>query len=147
MWGLLTILTDREIGYAALGMGALCGYAVVFCTKGRKGLPLQVIAAAASVAGILVGKYITFWHFFNKALAEEYGKDASAGLFDLDTVSVFFQNIGDTLGGFDILWVILAVGVAWRIPKATEIVVKRKTRARITKPAAPAPPAESGASG
>ncbi len=119
-WGLIVILTGYVIGYMAWGIGLLSGFAVVLFSHGQKGIPLQVIAVVASVMGIVVGKYTTFFHFVRKAVAKEHGDAIAANVSFLSekTVQVFAQNIGSMLSGFDILWVSLAVITAWRIPKA-----------------------------
>jgi hypothetical protein len=119
-WGLIVILTGYVIGYMAWGIGLLSGFAVVLFSRGQRGIPLQVIAVIASVMGIVVGKYTTFFHFVRKAVAKEHGDAIAANVSFMSekTVQVFAQNIGSMLSGFDILWVLLAVVTAWRIPKA-----------------------------
>ncbi|MBI5779758.1 MAG: hypothetical protein HZA49_09940 [Planctomycetes bacterium] len=128
IWGLMVILTNYEIGYAAIGVGVLAGYGVYFAS-GKKGGPvLQILASASSIIGVLIGKYITFYHFFRKGATEaakEQGIDPTKltellnqfTLFSGNMISSFIENIGSVLGGFDILWVILAVSAAYKIPK------------------------------
>ncbi len=120
LWGLVVILTGYVIGYMALGIGLLSGFAVVLFSRGQRGLPLQVIAVAGSLLGIVIGKYTTFFHFLKKAVANQHGEAVAAkvSLFSEKTVQVFALNIGSMLSAFDILWVFLAVITAWRIPKA-----------------------------
>jgi hypothetical protein len=121
IWALIVILTGYVIGYMALGIGLLCGYAVVLFSKGGKGVPLQVVAVLSSVLGIVIGKYGTFFHFLKKAVAKQHGEAVAANvsLFSEKVLQVFVYNIGSRLSGFDILWVLLAVITAWSIPKAT----------------------------
>ncbi len=45
LWGLIVSLTGYVIGYMALGIGLLCGYAVVLFSRGGKGMPLQVVCS------------------------------------------------------------------------------------------------------
>ncbi len=119
LWGLIVILTGYVIGYMALGIGLLSGFAVVIFSRGQRGLPLQVIAVAGSVLGIVIGKYTSFFHFVKKAMANQHGEAVAANvsLFSEKTIRVFALNIGSMLSAFDILWVFLAVITAWRIPK------------------------------
>jgi len=127
LWGLIVILTNYEIGYMALGVGFLCGYGVVIFSKGRRGTPMQMIAIVFSLVGILIGKYVTFFHFYKQAVAEGYGSEAASGvsLFSGDMLSTFMQAFGSLVSGFDLLWVALAVFTAWRIPKGLGLKVKK----------------------
>ena len=122
IWAGIVIWTDREIGYIALGVGALCGLGVVLFTGGKKGFPLQVIAAVTSVLGILIGKYGFFHHYFQQALLqEENGAEVAAeyGLFSSNMMQAFAESLPEMMGGYDLLWVGLAVFTAWSIPKAS----------------------------
>lgn len=120
IWALIVILTGYVIGYMALGIGLLSGYAVVLFSRGGKGMPFQVVAVLSSVLGIAIGKYSTFFHLVKKAVAKQHGEAAAANVSFLSekVLQVFVHNIGSMLSGFDILWVFLAVITAWRIPKA-----------------------------
>lgn len=120
LWGLIVFLTGYVIGYMALGIGLLSGFGVLLFTGRQRGTPLQVIAVGGSILGIVIGKYTTFFHFLKKAVASHHGDVAAANvsLFSERTVQVFAQNIGSMVSGFDILWVLLAVVTAWKIPKA-----------------------------
>ncbi|OGP52837.1 MAG: hypothetical protein A2Y65_07955 [Deltaproteobacteria bacterium RBG_13_52_11] len=119
IWGLIVIVTNYEIGFMALGIGGLCGFAVLLFSKGKRGLPLQVIAVFSSILGIFVGKYFFFFHYLKETLAKEYGVAVASNLsiFSQEVIQFFLDHIELTLSGFDILWVILAVITAWRIPK------------------------------
>jgi hypothetical protein len=46
-------------------------------------------------------------------------------MFSEKVIQFFAENIGSMVGGFDILWVILAVITAWRIPKGLGINISR----------------------
>lgn len=126
IWGLIVILTKYEIGYMAWGIGVLAGVAVVYLSGGKKGFPLQLIATLSSVAGIAFGKYITFFHFFKEGIAGEYGTEAAAkvSILSASLLQIFVENAAELLGGFDVLWVVLAVITAWRIPRGNGIVLE-----------------------
>ena len=119
IWGGIVILTNYEIGFMATGIGLLCGFAVTFFTE-KKGLPLQIIAVLASLAGILVGKYFTFFSILKDYVTTELGQAAAGqvGIFSGDVVSLFFESFGGLLSAYDILWLVLAVIAAWSIPRA-----------------------------
>jgi hypothetical protein len=120
IWGFIVILTGYVIGYMAWGIGLLSGYAVVFFSRGGKGIPLQVIAVLSGILGIVIGKYATFFHFAKKAVAKQHGEAVAANVSFLSekVLHLFLRNIGSMVSGFDILWVFLAVITAWRVPKA-----------------------------
>lgn len=125
IWGLIVIATNYEIGYLAIGVGIVAGYGVYFASGKKGGAILQILASVSSIVGILIGKYVTFYHFFRQGATEaakEQGVDPTEllnqfTLFSGNMISSFIKNIGSMLGGFDILWVILAVGAAYKIPK------------------------------
>lgn len=119
LWGLLVIYTEHEYGMAALGLGFIAGAAVALFSRGVKGVSLQVIAVGASLLGIIIGKYFTFYHFLKQAIASESDVNAAANvnLFSIGLIQMFFKNISAMVSGYDILWVLLAVATAWSIPK------------------------------
>lgn len=123
VWGGIVIFSGYEIGFVAWGVGLLAGLAVVKASQGKKGTPLQVIAVLSSLAGILFGKYVIFNHFLKQYLQEEIGAEAAAEVPFLSATmaSVFFESLPEMVGGFDLLWVALAVVTAWQIPKGMGI--------------------------
>lgn len=127
IWGVIVIATGYVIGYMALGIGIICGFAVVLCSKGRKGIPLQVIAVLSSVLGIFIGKYFTFYHYLKEMVAKEYGAEVASNIaiFSENAIQFFIENIASMVSGFDIVWVVLAVITAWRIPRGIGIKISR----------------------
>lgn len=123
VWAGIVIATDYEVGFVAWGIGTMCGYAVILASGGRKGTPLQIIAVLGSVLGILIGKYFTFFYFLKQAVEKEYGTDAAANvsIFSEQVMQYFAEQLSNMLGGYDLLWVVLAVITAWSIPKASGI--------------------------
>jgi len=123
VWGVISLVTEREIGIIAWAIGWLTGYAVVLFAGKRKGLPLQLVAVITAILGIAVGKYVTFIYQLKDAIAESYGAEIAAELspFSEEAVRQFFENIQQVVGGYDILWVVLAVATAWGIPKGLGI--------------------------
>jgi acyl carrier protein len=122
IWGLIVIATDYEIGYMATGIGLLTGFAVVFFS-GKKGLILQIIAVVSALVGIVVGKYITFYAILKDYVASEYGQAAAqqVSILSSELIDFFFESIGDLASPYDILWIILAIVAAWRIPRGLGI--------------------------
>jgi hypothetical protein len=119
IWGLIAGKTGYEIGFLAWGIGVLSGFAVVIASGGKKGFPLQVIAVAASILGILIGKYFTFYFVLKDVISEQISAEAAAevSLLSGATVNFFFENLSAMSSVWDILWVILAFGSAWAIAR------------------------------
>lgn len=115
-WGWLAKTTDKEYGYAAIAVGLLCGWAILLFTRGKKSRQLQITAAVCSLIGIFLGKYTSFFFQIKDYIIQKYGAQAA----DISPVSgkvfgVFLQNVNTMVGGYDILWVLLAVWSAWGI--------------------------------
>jgi hypothetical protein len=120
VWGLVAGKVGFEIGFLATGIGVLCGGAVVLASGGKRGSSLQVIAVIGSTLGIFIGKYFTFYFILREMVAEELGPEAVGqfSLLSLGTIRSFFANIGLMGSGFEVIWIILAMVAAWRIPRA-----------------------------
>ena len=123
VWGGLVVWTGYEIGYVAWGVGVVSGMAVVLFAGGRKGMPLQALAVVSSLLGIAIGKYVTFYHLLKEQVSDEFGVEAAQliSIASSPVLSFFGENFSVLLGGFDILWVLLAVMTAWHIPKGMGI--------------------------
>ncbi len=116
-WGYLVKSIDTELGIAAIGVGILAGFGVALLARGKRGAPLQVIAALAAALGILWGKYFGFVLVARDLLREEFGVGSDAlPLFSGDTFSLFTATFSELFGGFDVAWIAFAVYTAWRIP-------------------------------
>lgn len=127
VWGLVVSLTGYEIGYMATGIGALSGISIVLFAGGKKGMPLQIIAVISSLLGIIIGKYISFFYFLKELIAKKHGVELinAANNMSLITKTAikYFIDHGfiAMVGGFDVLWIILAIIAAWNIPKSLGI--------------------------
>ncbi|HET7011563.1 MAG TPA: hypothetical protein VFI11_12380 [Anaerolineales bacterium] len=119
LWGIIVILTKYEIGYMATGVGLLTGYATARVAQAR-GRPLQIIAVVAALAGIFIGKYLSFFAAVKEVVLQDYGSVAASQVMvvDPELFVVFLQSLGELVSPYDLLWVILAVLAAWRIPAA-----------------------------
>lgn len=124
VWAAIAIWTGYEIGYVAWGVGLLCGMGVVMLSQGQRGLPLQIVAVAASVLGIVIGKYGVYQHFLQESLVGvENGAAVAAefGLFSAGMIQLFMADLPEMTGLYDYLWFGLAVYSAWSIPKAASL--------------------------
>ena len=108
-WGLIVKSTDYEIGFAAWGIGFLTGLAVLTATRGARGLPLQVIAIACALLGIVLGKYLAFvW------VLQEGANGLNISVFSSNAFNLFRRNLDIVFDWIDLLWVGFAVYTAWR---------------------------------
>ena len=122
VWGLVIVETDYEVGFLAWGLGFVSGYAVLTFTRGARGTELQLIAAAGGVLGIVIGKYVAYVHFFQDFVRAQLGDDVASRVsyFDTQIVRFFLDDFTSLLSGFDIVWAVLAVATAWRIPRVVQ---------------------------
>ena len=56
VWAGITYVTGYEVGYVAIGVGALCGWACV--QVGGRGQQLAITAGVFALVAILCGKYV-----------------------------------------------------------------------------------------
>lgn len=116
-WGFLVRSIDTELGIAAIGVGILAGFGVALLARGKRGVPLQVIAAVTAALGIVWGKYFAFVLVGRDLLRERFGVGSEAlPLFSTDTFSLFTETFAEIFSGFDVAWIAFAVYTAWRIP-------------------------------
>lgn len=123
VWGAIAHFGNMEVGWVAIGVGWLCGVAVVWAAGGKKGFPLQAVAVACSILGLVIGKYLTLYFALKAYLVEKGNTEAAEqlGLFSWKMLEIFQAGIVNMVNGFDLLWVALAVYTAWNIPKSTGI--------------------------
>jgi hypothetical protein len=109
LWAAIAVITDLEVGYVAVLVGALTGIGVRF--GARAPAPgLQVLAAALALAGLVAAKYaIVAW-----VVSRELGMSP----FDPAIARMFGDLFGELLSPFDALWAFLAIGAAYRVPAA-----------------------------
>lgn len=110
LWGMLVHATSGQFGIAAWGVGLLCGYAVRLLSQSR-GMPFQVIAALSALLGMAVGKYTVFYLWIASG-------ESGISPFSPDVLRLFFTSLPEAFSGFDVLWVLFAVGAAWGVPRA-----------------------------
>lgn len=120
IWAGIAIVADLEIGYVAIGVGALAGWGVVMGTNGTRGLPFQGIAVAAALFGLFVGKYLAAVYFYREVLIEDYGLAAvnqvGIGPLFADVFEFFPDYLSLSFEIIDIVFVVVAIIAAWGIP-------------------------------
>lgn len=69
VWAGISIVTNYEIGYVAIGVGAACGFGAALGARERAGAVSGIIAVLIAVVSILGGKYFAVAHFANEYVA------------------------------------------------------------------------------
>jgi len=117
LWGGIAILTGLEIGFAAVGVGAACGFGVLLFSKGETSSIHQFIASGSAIFGILIGKYFVAYLWVKEIIAQELGPETAANMsvFSMKLFGDYLANLGEFLDVYDILWLVLAIGAAWKI--------------------------------
>lgn len=119
VWALIVRESEYELGIVAWGIGLVTGLAVLMLGRGRRGLPLQVVAVVAALVGIAIGKYLAYVWVGQEILEAEFGSAAAAeiGVFSTETMRFFVEDLDQILTAWDALWVGLAAYTAWRVPR------------------------------
>lgn len=122
VWAAIAVATNFEVGYVAVLVGFLAGYGVKLGARDKRGGGLPVLAAGLSVVGLVAAKYFIFAWF-----AVEGARKAGVGIGYIDPILLgkFFDFLPRMLSAFDLLWVILAIGAAYRAPASPKIRVVR----------------------
>lgn len=121
-WTLMVVITDLEIGYAAIGVGFATGYGVLLGARRRKGMPLQWIAVGCALLGLLLGKYFTLVH----AIVTHAKPEDGLSWFDSRLPALFVAMLPQMLDPFDALWAVIALRGAWRIPAPMKVRIGRR---------------------
>lgn len=74
VWFFIEIATEMVIGYVALGVGFVIGWAVIFGSGKKRGLGLKVISAVLTLVTIYGASYFSTIHLSNKELSNLLGK-------------------------------------------------------------------------
>ncbi len=115
-WAFIGVVTNAEIGYVAVGVGFLAGFCALLGAGGRKGTPIQTVAVFCAILGLVLGKYFSIAYFVKQQVPD-------LSYFDPRMVDFFVQFLPKTLSPFDALWAFLALGIAWRMAKPTEVAI------------------------
>jgi hypothetical protein len=118
VWAVIAVVTGLAIGYVAVGVGWLAGLGVLHGARGRRGRALQGLAVGCATLGLLFGKYFIVAHAVREMAA---GQGVAVSYVDPRLLGVFAEVLPKTLSPFDALWLFLALGVAWGIPRRTEV--------------------------
>ncbi len=79
LWAVITVTTEYQIGFMAIGVGLLVGFAVRYFGKGTT-QPFGIVGAVLSLAGCVVGNLFTIFGFISIQESMELTQVASAVL-------------------------------------------------------------------
>src|SRR4051812_49328129 len=118
-WVVVALVTESEVGYMATIVGVLAGSAVHFSVRKypvelstHDSVRLRIIAAANTLGGLVVGKYLIF--------DLEHG-GFSPGVMQSRMPAYFLRMLPGSTTAFDAVWVILAVGAAWTLTRMSQL--------------------------
>jgi hypothetical protein len=121
VWYFFAILTGYQIGYIALGVGFIIGWAVIFGSGKKRGPVLQVISAAITLATLFISEYFMTMYYYrqylleNKAQFPDYnGEIFFLSPFDPEVLSSMISPMGLLIWGIGIYF-------AYSIPKSRAI--------------------------
>jgi hypothetical protein len=99
------------------GLGLFSGYAILLVSQ-KRGTLFQVLAAISAVSAIVIGKYYAYSDVIKSMVNEEFGSASSSAVSHFSTLMVdsLIADFSLVFGGFDLIWVGLAILTAWRIP-------------------------------
>jgi hypothetical protein len=121
-WSLIGIATNLVVGYVAVLVGFLAGLGVKLGAGAARGKPLQLLAAGLAIVGLGAAKYMMVAYYVVKAAADH---GSTVSYFDSRILSIFGKVFTETLSPFDALWLFLAIGAAYRVPKARPVRFER----------------------
>ena len=107
IWATITIVTEFQVGYMALGVGYLAGFGVKTMGKGID-RPFQYLGGALSLAGCMVGNLAVIIIM----VSGEIGLPV-AELVSRLTPSIVFEIYKDTFDFMDLLFYALAISVGY----------------------------------
>ena len=117
----MAVAADQEFRIVALLIALGCSATIMFCSLGGRGRPFQLLACAATLIGILIGKSGVAWHLTRLTREAEgvaVDPDSWTNLPEL-LAEVFARHLPQTFSVSDLLWILLALITAWKIPGAT----------------------------
>jgi hypothetical protein len=125
LWAAIIVVTEREIGFAAVGIGWAVAHAMRLASGGRRGPRLQKTAVGCSLLGLLLGKFFFVAHAMREMTENAPHRPANFHLsyFDPRMFGFFARVFPHMLTIYDALWLFLALSAAWRILKPARVVL------------------------
>ena len=122
IWAAIVVATNFEVGYVAVLVGFLSGYGVKLGAGKGRGQGLQVAAAFMAVAGLVLAKYFIFAYMVSSSMS---AKGQAIAWYDPRLLQMFPKMIVALSTPFDLLWILIAVSAAYRVPSPTQVALVR----------------------
>ena len=109
LWAVITVATNFQIGFMAVGVGFLVGYAIRVAGKGLSPT-FGYVGAILALFGCLLGNYLTIIGFV--------AKDADMGVFELLTlipVDVVIDAMIENFSAIDLLFYGIAIYEGYKL--------------------------------
>jgi hypothetical protein len=125
LWAAIIVMTEREIGFAAVGVGWAVARAMRRASGGRRGTRLQLAAIGCSLLGLLLGKFFFVAHAMREMTenAPDRPPNFHLSYFDPRMFKFFVRVFPHMLTIYDALWLFLALAAAWHILKPARVVL------------------------
>ena len=121
IWYFFSILTGYQIGYIAIGVGFLIGWAVVFGSGKKRGAVLQILSAVITLVTLFISEYFMTLYYFrqymlknNSEFPDYNGEMFFVSPFEPDVLSSMISPMGLLIWG-------IGVYFAYSIPKSRAI--------------------------
>ena len=122
VWTIIAVSTELAIGFVAILVGFLAGTGVKVGAGKARGQGLQILAALLAVVGLAAAKYMIVAY----AVVHEAGKNGvDLSYLDPRILTIFGNVAGKLVSPFDLLWIVLAVGAAYKVPASRRVSVQR----------------------
>jgi hypothetical protein len=109
VWAGITALTEYQVGFMAIGVGVLVGFAVRFAGRGIDPA-FRALGAFLALVGCAAGNLLAACVFF--AAAHEVGVERVFEVLDLDLATHLMRAMFSPM---DLLFYAIAVYEAWRL--------------------------------
>lgn len=122
IWYLVVIAIQREIGYLAIGVGYLIGFATYFGAGRKRGRSIQAISALITLITLFTSEYFIFVHFLQEEVVKKVGVDKAAVVMDKITITPFNTIfLGSVLSPIGLLIWAIGIYIACRFAKPRKI--------------------------
>ncbi|MES2996104.1 MAG: hypothetical protein V4733_04765 [Verrucomicrobiota bacterium] len=111
IWAVITVVTNYQIGFMAVGVGFLVGFAVRFAGKGET-MIFAVIGAVFALLGCLAGNLFSALGFLSKEYEIPFFE--LLGKFDFSKAPELFK---ETFSGMDLLFYAIAVYEGFKLSR------------------------------
>lgn len=119
LWALITVATEYQIGWMAVGVGYLVGYAVRIAGKGID-KSFGITGALLALFGCILGNIFTIYMFIFK----EYGGPVISVFLQIDLAAILIM-LTETFNPIDLLFYAIAIVEGYRL---STISIQSETR-------------------